>query len=339
MNKTYEVVVNTHQKMLIIGKGANNFSVGEIRFEKDPNVVRSEYGQSDLSDAFALAKAMGAPYVFVMNVRKNDDYFKALDLVKVQDFAYVAFASLYLSDTFVTAYDGGLQHYYFSYFLGTMGLNNLTTIIATDKHAVLYENVDKFITDMNKIVENIKAACTSRAAKQNLICVGNNLSSTKYGAVALAASLCTADVKDYPSIDIGDAVFDIDHYDNPGDWAYFKQHADGSITIENLLNIVEGGPDKVVFFNRILNYIRRGIDFSEYRGKPYTKYRKLCIMETLKNYLEELHGVIIQHYEIMSVKAYRPQDETGVVEVKTYFQVWPIGCLESCQIEKGVDLI
>ena len=341
MNKYKDIVVNKHFTMLILGEASNNFALGEIRYETDPDIVDELYGDSDLSKSFRLAKEMGAPYVFVMNARKSEDYFKAISVIKALDFAYVAFASLCISDTFIKAIDGGLPHSYFAYFLGVLGHNSLTTLIATDKHASAYEDVDIFLKDMNAAAEKVKNALSARAAKQNLIFVANNLKDTHYGAIALAAAITTTNINKYPFHSrLGEAIFDIDTWDNPGNYAYFKQHygEDNSTTIENLLNFLDDGPEKVVFVTRILNYIRRGLDLSHFEGSLYTDYRLLQISRALDSFLTSLKGTVINAYDIEEVQGYKGK-EPGTISVLTRFTVWPIGCLESCTVEKGVDLI
>ena len=333
-----EIAVNKHFNMLIVGKAGNNFALGEIRYETDPITVEEKYGKSDLSESFRIAKEMGAPYVFVMNVRKTDDYFKAIKTIKVHDFAYVAFASLYLSDTFIKALDGGLAHSFFAYFLGVLGRNSISTLIATDKHAKAFDDIDDFLAHMNSTVKTVQDAFTARAARRNLICVANNLDAHRYGAVALAAALCTSAIDKYPHHnDFGDVIFDIDSYDRPGDYAYFKQHADSTVTVENLVNSMIGGPEKVVFVTRILNYIRRSLDLSQFEGKNYTDYIRLAIARVLNAHLTMMKGHILNAYYIEDIQAYR--SAPGAVTVLTRFTVWPIGCFESCTIEKEVNLI
>lgn len=331
-------VINKHKNMLIIGKAANNFALKEVALASDYDKVLEQYGDSDLTKAYKTAADIGAPHIYLMNIQQDQDYFDVLETLKQNDFTYIVFCSLVLSDTFQKANDGGQIHYFFSYYLGYMGLNHRSVIVVTDKHASLYEDIDSYIDDMNSIQEKFLNHCSGRANLQNIIFVANNLEDYDRANVVLAASLCASEVYEYPtSSSFGNAIFDIDSWDNPGDMAYFKSHAARETTIENLLNFEqEYKPEKIVFVNRILKCLAREMDFTEFKGTLYSEYQKDLFEQKLENYLDSVKGTFIKDYAIESISVYK--DDPGTVIMLARLAILPLNCLEVCTIEEGVTL-
>lgn len=338
INYIMDVAVNKHSNMLIVGAGKTSFGLRDIQYFTDYDNVLSLYGESDISKAFKVASGMGVKDIFIMNVQSPQDYINTIDLIKDNDFAYIVYVSLMLSDTFNQAYDGNNIHSYFAYFMGTISRSNESIIVVTDKHASLFENINDFMEHQKKTLDEFLSCCTNKANLENIVFVANNLELYPMANVVLAAALCVSSVNEYPSGNFGNAIFHIDSWDSPADYVFFKTHASETTTIENLLNCLETGEQtKLVFVSRIIKYIKRELDFSEFKGKLYSPYQKLYIEKKLETYLESLTGTVINKYEIESVKAYR--GVPGTITILCRFSVWPIGCLEKCVIEKEVDLL
>lgn len=333
-----ELMVNKHANMLIVGKGATSYGRGEIVYSESYEDVLEMYGDSDLSRAFKEAQDIGASYIFLMNLQKDQDYFNAIDVLKQNDFAYITFATLMLSDTFQDVSHGGEIHSFFAYILGSLGREHKSTLIITDKHASLYEDIDAFLSDMNKIQQNFLHRCSERANLQNFIFVGNNLKDHKMSCVPLAAALCATPVNQYPvSEKFGEAIFRIDPWDNPGDMAYFKSDPARETTVENLVNLLRTTePEKVVFIDRILKYIHREMDFSQFKGRVYSSYQKLLFSRVLTKYLDSLLENVIKSYFVESINSYR--DDPGTVILQSRVLVQPVGCLERCAITLEAEL-
>lgn len=331
-------VINKHKNMLIIGKGANDFALKEVALATNYDKVLEQYGDSDLTKAYKAAADIGAPYIYLMNVQKDQDYFDVLEVLKQNDFTYIVFCSLVLSDTFQKVNDGGQIHYFFSYYLGYMGLNHRSVILVTDKHASLYEDIDSYLDEMNSIQTQFVNHCSSRANLQNIIFVANNLEDYEKANVPLAAALCASDIADYPTSDsFGKAIFDIDSWDNPGDMAYFKSHTVRETTIENLLNFDQDyEPEKIVYVNRILKCLAREMDFTEFKGTLYSAYQKDLFEQKLTKYMDSVIGTLIKDYQIESINVYK--DDPGTVIMLARIVVLPLNCLETCTIEEGVTL-
>ena len=54
------LAVNKHETLLLVGKAATNFAVGEIVYSEDYEGILEKYGDSDLSRAFLQAQKSGA---------------------------------------------------------------------------------------------------------------------------------------------------------------------------------------------------------------------------------------------------------------------------------------
>lgn len=332
-----KLAVNKHANMLIIGKAATDYGLGEIIYSESYEDVVEKYGESDLSQAFKDAQNIGAKYIFLMNLRKDQDYFDALEVIRQSDFTYIAFATLMLSDSFQDISHGGEKHSFFAYILGTLGRQHSSTLIVTDKHASMYEDIDSYLDDMRDICSNFLNRCSERANLQNIIFVANNLANYKMSSVPLAAALCSSPVNEYPlSQKFGKAIFRIDPWDNPDDMTYFRSDQARETTVENLVNLLQVyAPEKVVFIDRILKYIHRDMDFTNFKGRLYSSYQKMLFKQTLIKYLDAL-SFIVKEYAIISIEALT--DTPGSIILQATIDVVPISCLERCQITVEAEL-
>jgi hypothetical protein len=333
-----ELIVNKHETLLLIGKAAERYAIGEIVYAEDYDEVLNLYGDSDLSRAFRAAQNNGAKYIYLLNVEKDSDYFEVVESIKHGDFAYVAFVSLFLSDTFQDTYGERRIHSTLAYLLGSIGRDCLTTFVVTDKHASLYESIDDFLIDMTKIQNKFIHRCSVRANLKNIIFVANNLTDYPVASVPLAASLCSTPVNEYPTLrKPSKAIFYISSWDGMDSMAYYRTEPNGVTNVENLLNMcLRREPEKVVFVDRILKYIQRGLDFQEFKGKQHTEHRKLLFKEKLEKYLEGIKGFIIKHYRIDQINVV--DDLPGTVIYSSRIRVLPINCFEICTIKKDVEV-
>lgn len=332
------LAVNKHETLLLVGKAATNFAVGEIVYSEDYEGILEKYGDSDISRAFLQAQKIGARYIYLLNLQKDQDYFDAIGALKESDFAYVAFVSLFLSDTFQDMYGENLVHSTIAFILGSIGRDCNTTFIITDKHASLYEDIDAYLSDMRAVQTRFLGHCSTRANLQNVIFTANNLKDYRASSVAVGAALASSPINTYPASNFfGGTIFFINAWDDPGDMAYFRQNITRETTIENLVNMsVEHIPEKVVFIDRIVKYIKRDLEFREFKGRPYTSYQKLLFSQKLKSYYEKIKGFILRAYSIDSVEAYSAAP--GTVTLLSRISVMPISSLETCTIKSEVEL-
>ena len=336
---TSKVIVDKHSTLLLIGSGATNYALKNVTHETDYESVLRNYGESDLSRAFQIAQDMGVEYIFLLNVRNSYDYFDIGEVVKQGNFTYIAPVSVYMSDMFSDAYKGGKSVSYVAYLLSLVSVpNNESVVIATDKHASLYEDLDAFIEDMGTAESRFQRSCGGGMNMENIVFVANNLQKNRYANVVLAGALCVADIPEYPTGDFGKAIFEIDSFDNPGNWAYFKNHEGALTSIENLINFLPKSSEKIVSVSRILKMIKREIDFSEFCGKAYTEYQRMRIERKLDLYLSRLKGYVLYRFKINSVQGFRDTYHKGTITVRCLFDVWPVNCLDRCHVEKGLEI-
>ena len=333
-----DILVNKNKTLLIIGKAKKNWAPKEIVLAYDEEEVKKNYKGGDLVDAYLIASEAGVTDIFLMNIQKDSDYFDILDTLKNNDFAYVVFSSLYLSDTFHDVLDSHKRiHNFFAYFLGYISSSNNSTFIVTDKHASLYEDIDAYLDDMRSIKKTFLSHCSGRAKLNNIIFVMNNLKGNKFANVDLAASLVISDLNEYPHYQFNDTVFHIDPWDNPEDIAYFRDNVTRETTIENLVNLSQDAtPEKVVFIDRIIKALKREIDFQEFKGRFYSEYQKLLLNQKLDQYLSSLIGYTLRDYKIDSIEAFK--DGPAAVQLVARLSLYPINCLEVCSLNLEIEL-
>ena len=333
-----DILVNKNKTLLIIGKAKKNWAPKEIVLAYDEEEVKKNYKGGDLVDAYLRASEAGVTDIFLMNIQKDSDYFDILDTLKDNDFAYVVFSSLYLSDTFHDVLDSHKRiHNFFAYFLGYISSSNNSTFVVTDKHASLYEDIDAYLDDMRSIKKTFLSHCSGRAKLNNIIFVMNNLKGNNFANVDLAASLVISDLNEYPHYPFNDTVFHIDPWDNPEDIAYFRDNITRETTIENLVNLSQDTtPEKVVFIDRIIKALKREIDFQEFKGRFYSEYQKLLLNQKLDQYLSSLIGYTLRDYNIDSIEAFN--DGPAAVQLVARLSLYPINCLEVCSLNLEIEL-
>lgn len=327
-----KLLINKHNNMLLVGKAATSYGRGEIIYSESYDDVLEQYGESSLVNAFKTAKDFGAPYVFLLNVQNDQDYFGCIDMLKQNDFTYVVFTDLLLSNTFQDTNNGGKVHSYYAYLLGSMSRYHNSTFIVTDKHASLYEDIDAFLDEMTTVQTKFLNRCSEKANLENIIFVANNLEDFDMANVPLAALLCVTDINKYPtSTNLGNAIFRIDQWDGPGDMAYFRSDSARETTVENLLNMLRAyNPEKIVFIDRILKYLQREMDFTEFKGRMYTAYQKLLFSQKLTQYLNSVKDYVIKDYEIENILVYN--GTPGTVTLMSKINIQPVNCLERCSL-------
>lgn len=331
-----EIVIDKHSNMLIIGAGSTAYHYKEISYEDSISDVFSNYGPSPLTDAFVMAKQGGVPSIFLLNIKDNRDLLVVMDDIAQHDFTYIIPLHTYLSEYFYDTYNNNRPTLYASYMLKKLGPWAESVILMTDKHASLFEGQDAFVERMNKVSHVFDYECTSDLRRDDIVFIGNNLEADPYANLHAGISLCTTDMSVYPKMPALKPVFMIDSYDHPYNWAYFKTHADGTTTIENLLNYNAGGPDKIVTIERIVKLIKRELDLSEFEGLLYNEYQRIRMLTKISTYLSSLVGYVIDKYDVESIEPI--ENENHTITVLTRFSVWPINSTESCTVEKGINV-
>ncbi|WP_312339207.1 hypothetical protein [Anaerospora hongkongensis] len=328
--------IDKHKNMVLIGTAKTNYKLNEVTYFDTIQAVIESYGECKLTSAFKVAKGFGVENIFLINVKRNHDYFDIVTTLKHNDFTYIVPVNLFMSDGYNDAYHDNKRITYFQYILEEIGGFNDSTLIVTDKHASLYEDLDGFIGEMEELISQFHINSSKNLQGQNLIFVANNLANYPLANVVLASALCVCDLDSYPTLAFGPAIFNIDTFDVGSELAFFKNNSIAETSIENLLNFREDGPQKIVTIDRIVKYIKREIDFSEFKGKLFTGYQKLRIEQKLKTFLQSLKGYIIEDFRIESITSY--QSDPGTVVVLNRFDIWTVHSIEKCSIGIGVEV-
>lgn len=333
-----EVIIDKHSNMVIAAKADTRYAVGSPVYMEDEGEAEELYGKDSLLvKAFKIARSLGVEDIFLMNTQKHQDLLNAQDLFDQNDFAYVVPVGIKFSDTFVDITNGSERTNFYAYLMNRTNIRSRTVYVVTDKHASAYEDIDSFIEDMNYAEKTFLWNCYLETNRTNLLFCANNLERTEYANLYLAAALCTTDASEYPTVDFGPAIFNIDEWDMTCSWAYFKNHELEPTTVENLLNMAdERTPNKIVTVNRILNIIARELDFSEFLGQNYTPYKDILIRGKLERYLGKLMGYLLYSYKIDSIQAYK--NATSTVTVICRYTICPINTTESISLEKEVTV-
>lgn len=331
--------------ILLVGIGATNKYYNDIVKPANKAEMLETFGDCDLTDAFNIAIDIGALGVYVMNIEKTHDYISASKLISSMNFTYIVPIDVKLSDFYYDPTANSKKVFYIQYLMKSLyytGCNS--TVIATDNHASLYEDIDTFIDAMNTIRQNFKNAQSNKAQYRNVIFVLNNLNNRNWSNVDLAAMINSTAINEYPVYgttpdDIG-VIFDIDTHDVTTDMCYFKRHVDKSISIENLLNMdsEESSPMKFEPVNRIQKHIFAGdMDMENYIGKIYTATSQDLILDSLIDYMDQYLGYLLIRYDIKDIAAKLNNNHPGCVSIMVKMNIQPIGCVEKFEVTKIIN--
>lgn len=330
--QTITKITDKNKSVLIIGDATSDYALNQIKYYDSAKKVKADYKGGRLVDSFEVAKEFGAEHVFLLNIKEKIDYVEIIDILKQYDFAYIAPVNLYISDYFHDLNRGSKRVYYTQDYLERASAFNSSTLILTDKHASLYEDIDVYLDTTKEQCDAIMGRVNTGARGNNLIFVANNLKDYLYSNVVLASILAATDFGTYPAIKECDVVFDIDDFDvGESPIVYFKHNHQTKTTIENLVNFEKFEPIfKSVYVDRILKYISRTYNLSKFHGKLYTPHQKVLIEKEIETYFDSLVGWIIRHYEIESVVFY--EENIGVGRVECLVTIWPKSTTEKYRL-------
>lgn len=323
--------IDKHESVLIIGIGETNRYYMEIVKPESIRETREVFGECPLTEAYAIiADGHEDGDIYLLNIESTHDYLMAARLLDTYDFSYIVPVDVKLSDHFLDPTKNGQAVYYVQYLIKRCCQGNGTMVLATDRHASLYEDIDSFISDMMERLQGFKANASTSEQRESVIFVANNLSGVTNANTVLARMILNSALNEYPYENRKRlAVFDIDRTDPVMDMAYFRSHADGSVSIENLLNLTQGeSPTKVFVSQRICTFIAKELSFEGFIGSSYTMYRKQQITSRVTTFLSSLQDVLLKAYRIDSVIAVEDPYHPGTVKIVLKYSIQPIGCSE-----------
>ena len=328
--------IDKNKNILIIGEGATNTKLNQIFYTENLNTtqISNLYGSCELTDAFSFARIFNIQNIFLVNIRRKTDYCNIANIIHNYDFAYIVPLGVYFSDTF---FNIGTQKVvtYAELFLNATAEND-STVIMTDAHASLYEDIDSYLKDMDTKIKSFKNTCRDSLQYGNNLClVANNLKNYTKSNLIFASVLCNAELKDYPSFNFGPAIFDIDDFDVSNELIYFKSNVNSNTSIENLKNFrLYFDAAKMVTIDKAVKYIIRGIDYTDFCGIQFNEYVKLNLYKYLSNYLQNLIGSAIRNYKINNITLVKNNDHTGSICID--FSITPINSIEEFRVVKEV---
>lgn len=339
--------LDLNNSILIIGKASNNNLSEEIVKAKNINEIYNTFGYSELSNAAKYALDSGLTEIYLYNTFETENYLTVADKFIHYEFSYIVPIGIYLSDTFYNPITKSTM-LYADFYLSSLSENTCSTIIMTDRHADLFEDLDHYLMSMEELIEDIKSEqylnnsihnTNSNDINKwtNLIFVSNMLSNVEYSNIRLACELVKCTPGTYPSNISETAVYDYDSFDfTQNDMCYFKNNILSSdCSIENLLNMrTVKDAYKSVIVDMIIKYIRRNLDLSKYSGKFFNKYIKVQINNDLNAFMNRLSGVMIKNYTIKSIDFVLTGPNVGNVLIE--IEITPRGTFETLQINLEV---
>lgn len=324
--------VDRSKSIVILAEGLTDYKLGEIELHTSLKNVKSLYGESEITEAFATAKDIGVDDIFLVNCKTTTDYIECIDSLRHYDFAFIVPIGIKFSDSFYNPKTKKQMSYGELYLEATNGATN-SLIIMTDNHASLYEDIDQFLNDMkNKINKFKTSSYKSLRFGNNLSMVGNNLVDSRYANLILASVLSITPIGEYPTYDFGQSIFDLDDAEiNNIEMIYFRNNHLRPTTVENLKNFrIEYDAAKLIEIDRVIKFINRELDFSSFTGKFFTDYTKLNIYKRLSKFLQDNVGKTIRGYKINSIDFISEVKGSGVLH--NNFDIIPKNSIESFNI-------
>lgn len=328
----------TKKNVLIIGPANNDNKRGDIINPVTLTNALDLYEDSDLYNAYKNATNItNDTNVYLSNCYTVDDYLELFDKVIQYDFDYIVPIGIYASDTFYNSSTKSYE-YYSNYFLNTLyEASSLSTLIMTEKHASLYNDIDDYLNDMTiKNYNYINISSTIKIINTfgfNLIVTFNMLQDIAYSNVILGAMLSINNSYDYPKPISFNPIFNFDNNDiKNSNYVYFKFNYEYNATfVENLLNF---RPIKDIYKNVLINELIKSVlkilDLNEYRGKLYTNYTKLQISTKIKKLLDPYKNILFKGYDINKVGFIKNFSNSGVIYVE--ISIIPFGLIDNINI-------
>lgn len=328
-------LVNSHNSLLIVGKGDSEFENTKIVYPKTLTEVEEMFGiDSQLTIAYKEAKTAGAQEVYLCNCFRFTDYIDVIDLIAQNDFACVA-PLFDFSLTFINPLDN--KETYLSELYSNNLQESFTNLFFTDDHASLYEDIDHYLRTMKSKNYAFKDTVIDRLENGDNMCfVLNNLKDFKFANVVLAAIISKSSLRYYPQEDLGEVVFDItnnDIYDH--EFIYFSYDYLAKTIIENMQNYYEKpAPEKMLLISIIKNRINVSLNYEDFSGKLINAHTKIELENYTNEVLNSFVGNLIEKYELLGIKYERAG--AGEISVNIYISIKPYNSIESISMKVEV---
>ena len=334
--------LDTGKKNILIIGSSNNSSQSKIILNPvNIETARQLYGEdNDLFRAYKVAyEITNDSNIYTVNCPMSTDFIEIIDTIINYDFNYIVPINIFIDDTFINPINDK-KTYFCNYYIERLGLvDNLATLIMTDRPSNLYDSIDDYILALKSSFREYKTASLHLLERfgSNIIFTLNNFNEYCYSNVLLAAILSINTFTKYPNPVSYKTHFDIDAIDlNNTDFTYFKYCENtNSSTIENLKNLnTEEDIYKWVLIDEMIKYVIRSLNLDDYRGKLYSPYINVQINTRVKKLLEDMKGVVFKDYAIGKIQFVKIAPAVGYINIE--LSVVPFGTLESINIVMGV---
>lgn len=348
MNINYERAKTNHNKyisldknkknILIIGPASNDIERLNIINPVTLDNALALYGESDLYEAYKNAFEITNDFnIYTSNCFTTTDYLSLADNIIQYDFDYLVPIGIYLTDTFYNPLTK-TNEFYTNYILNILyEANSLTTLIMTEKHASLYDDIDYYLQDMKdkykKYTNNNNSNKLSQVYGSNLITTLNMLKDIPFSNVILSSLLSINNSKEYLNGIDPIPVFDLDKNDiNNLNYVYFKYNYSLKLTFpEKLLNFrYKADIYKNILINELIKTVIKILDLNEYKGKLYTTYIKLQIATKIKNLLKPYINNLFKSYELKNIGFIKTNPGCGYIYIE--LSVVPYGLIDNINI-------
>jgi hypothetical protein len=305
-NDTY-TIDRSKRNILLIGKAETETRNKIILNPITTKTAKQLYGDSDLYNAYEVARNItGDANIYTANCQLYTDFIELIDSLIQYNFDFIVPINLYMRDTFINPVTNKATNF-FAYYLERLGLTeNSSTLFATDYASDLYEDMDKYLADMEKVYKDLLLSSSDilNSYGNNLVFVLNNLEGNKFPHVIAAATLSVCGFDEYPQDIQIPTHFDIDYLDITNkSFCFHKHHSVAGITsIEQLNNMsLVNNVYKKVLIDILVKHVVNKLDFSEFSGSLFNPYIKVQIDTKAKRIMKELSKYAFVDYKIKNI--------------------------------------
>lgn len=302
--ETYSID-KSKRNILLIGKADTYIKNKIILNPMNPSTAKRLYGGGPLVSAYTEAYNITQNNnIYTVNCQLYTDFIEIIDTIVQYNFDFIVPIDIYLRDGFIHP-TTGINTNFALYYLERLKLTDNTSIlIMSDYHSSLYDSIDEYLVDMNKVYSSLLNNDYDKINKHgsNLVFVLNNLVDINYANVLLAASLSICDFKTYPKNISYKTNFDIDHIDlnHNKSFCFYKYHPSfKESSIEQLNNMsMTNDIYKKVLIDLLIKYVVKQLDMSEFNGVLYNSYIEVRIKNKVTKTLNDMKGNVYKDYKI-----------------------------------------
>ncbi len=324
------------RNILLIGKASTSNKNKIIMNPITVTAAKQLYGDSELYEAYKISREItNETNIYTVNCQMYTDFIELIDSLIHYNFDFIVPIDIYLRDTFVNPITNKAINF-FAYYLERLGITeNRTTLVMTDYESSKYDNIDLYLSDMNKMYNNVYSNNTEILNKygNNVIFVLNNLINNKYSHVILAAHLSICKFNEYPKDINIPTYYDLDYVDVKNkSFCFYKHHSiAGTTSVEQLHNMsLTDDVYKKVLIDILVKHVVSKLDFNEFSGTLFNPYIKVQIDTKAKKIMKDLSTYAFIDYRIKNIAFVKT--DIGVGRIVIDISIVPFSVLETINI-------